>query len=201
MKFLIELKQLEFVCYRNTLEISNFRDMKRIILVGFMGAGKSTLGKKVAKKMNIPFIDSDQEIEKRHQKSIGEIFAEHGESFFRHLEIEFMHSLEDKEEFVLATGGGMPCFGKNMEILNKLGTTFYLERSAKELANRLMNAKTPRPLIEGLEQEELVAFIEDKLSLREEYYRAANVVLSRGEQTAEGIAEFANLLHPHLQKS
>lgn len=175
--------------------------MKRIILIGFMGAGKSTLGKKVAKKMEIPFIDSDHEIEKRHQKTIGEIFAEHGESFFRNLETEFIHSLEDKEEFVLATGGGLPCFGKNMELLNRLGTTFYLERSAKELANRLVNAKTPRPLIEGLEQDELILFIEDKLSLREEYYRAASVILGREEQTVEGITEFANLLHPHLQKS
>ena len=75
--------------------------MKRVILIGFMGAGKTTLGKKIAKKMELPFIDSDHEIEKRHQKSIGEIFTEHGESFFRTLETEYIASLQNKEGFVL----------------------------------------------------------------------------------------------------
>jgi shikimate kinase len=175
--------------------------MKRVILIGFMGAGKSTLGKKIAKKMDIPFIDSDREIEEKYQKSIGEIFAQNGESYFRTLESDFISSLENRGEFVLATGGGMPCFGRNMERLNELGTTFYLERSPKELANRLFNAKTRRPLIDGLEQEELVTFIEDKLSVREEYYKTAKVILGREDQTVGVIEEFTNLLHPHLQKS
>lgn len=166
-----------------------------------MGVGKSTLGKKIAKNMDLPFIDSDREIEERHQKTIGDIFTENGESFFRTLETEYISSLMDRGDFVLATGGGMPCFGKNMELLNELGTTFYLERSPKELANRLFNAKTRRPLIEGLEQEELVSFIEEKLSMREEYYKSANVVLSREDQTVGAIVEYANLLTPRLQKS
>ena len=110
-------------------------------------------------------------------------------------------SLENKDEFVLATGGGMPCFGKNMELLNDLGTTFYLERSPKELANRLFNAKSRRPLIEGMEQEELVSFIEEKLSMRDEYYKSSHVILDREDQTPEMIQEFTNLLHPLLQKS
>ncbi len=166
-----------------------------------MGAGKTTLGKKIAKKMNLPFIDSDREIEERHKKSIGDIFTENGESFFRTLETEYITSLQNKDEFVLATGGGMPCFGKNMELLNELGTTFYLERSSKELANRLFNAKTRRPLIEGMEQEELLSFIEERLSMREEYYKSAQVVLERDDQTVSVLEEYVNLLHPSLQKS
>lgn len=161
-----------------------------------MGSGKTTLGKKIAKKMNLPFIDSDREIEERHQKSIGDIFTENGESFFRTLETDYITSLQNKDEFVLATGGGMPCFGKNMELLNDLGTTFYLERSSKELANRLFNAKSRRPLIEGMEQEELLSFIEERLSMREEYYKSANVVLRRDDQTVSIIEEVANLLIP-----
>ena len=175
--------------------------MKRIILIGFMGAGKTTLGKKIAKKMNLPFIDSDREIEDRHQKSIGDIFTENGESFFRALETDYISSLFNKEEFVLATGGGMPCFGKNMEMINELGTTFYLERSPKELANRLFNAKTRRPLIDGMEKDELIMFIEEKLSMREQYYKSANVVLGRDDQKVSVVEEFTHLLHPHLQKS
>lgn len=175
--------------------------MKRVILVGFMGVGKTTLGKKIAKKMELPFIDSDREIEERHQKSIGEIFTENGESFFRTLETDFITSLQNKDEFVLATGGGMPCFGKNMELLNELGTTFYLERSPKELANRLFNAKTRRPLIEGMEKEELISFIDEKLKIREEHYKSAHVILGREDQTVISIEEYTNLLRPLLQKS
>lgn len=175
--------------------------MKRVILIGFMGAGKTTLGKKVAKKMNLPFIDSDRHIEDYYQKSIGEIFTENGESFFRTLETEFIESLSEKGEFVLATGGGMPCFGKNMELLNALGTTFYLERSPKELATRLFNAKSRRPLIDGMEKEELISFIEERLALREEYYKSANVILSREVQTPAMVEEYTNLLLPILQKS
>ena len=174
--------------------------MKRVILVGFMGSGKSTLGKKLAYRMNIPFIDSDTEIELHYNKKIGEIFTEHGESHFREIEKSFIESLIDKDDFVLATGGGMPCFDDNMKKLNEIGTTFYLERSAKELVNRLMNAKSKRPLLEGLTDEELLAFVEDKLALREEYYKESAVILNREEQTIDVIQRMIDLLQP-LQKS
>lgn len=174
--------------------------MKRIILIGFMGAGKSSLGKKVAKKLDIPFIDSDKEIEEHFQKSIGEIFTEHGESHFRTLETEYIEALDLREDFVLATGGGMPCFNRNIELLNEIGTTFYLERSPKELAHRLFHAKTERPLIAGLTEEELLPFIENKLKLREEYYKRAAIILSREEQNPKSIQVFMHHLQP-LQKS
>ena len=170
--------------------------MKRVILIGFMGCGKSTLGKKLANKMEIPFIDSDNEIENHFQKSIGELFAEHGESHFREIEREYIKALDLRDDFVLATGGGMPCFADNMEKLNKTGTTFYMERSARELANRLANAKKQRPLIAGLQEDELLEFIENKLNEREEYYRKANVILQRDEQTPTEIMSLLKHLHP-----
>lgn len=170
--------------------------MKRIILVGFMGCGKSTLGKKIANKLNIPFIDSDTEIENHFQKSIGELFAEHGESHFRELEREYIEALDLRDNFVLATGGGMPCFADNMEQLNQTGTTFYLERSPKELAHRLAYAKKQRPLIAGLKETELLEFIESKLQEREEYYKKAKMILGRNEQTPESIMSFLEHLHP-----
>lgn len=176
--------------------------MKRVILIGFMGSGKSTLGKKIASRLNVPFIDSDKEIETHFNKTIGEIFVENGESHFREIESNFISSLIDKEKFVLATGGGMPCFGKNMDELNDLGITFYLERSPKELANRLIQAKEHRPLIDGMEYEELVSFIENKLGQREEFYKKAAFVLNREEQTPEAIANIMTLLQPEaLQKN
>ena len=176
--------------------------MQRVILIGFMGCGKSTLGKKVAKRLNIPFIDADTEIERLHKLSIGEIFGKFGESGFREMEVELIKSLKDRGEFVLATGGGMPCFDRNMELLNELGSTFYLDRSAKELANRLKNAKTKRPLLEGLDDEELLEFIEHKLAERDEYYKESQVILNRDDQTPEEITLLSGLLHPQLhQKS
>ena len=170
--------------------------MMRVILIGFMGAGKSKLGKSLAKRLGVSFIDSDTEIEKEHQKSIGELFGEYGESHFREIEAHFIRSLNNKDAFVLATGGGMPCFHDNMRLLNELGTTFYLERSPKELMHRLIHAKHQRPLIAGLEEEDLLKFIEDKLSEREEYYRQSAFVLSRDEQTVDEIEKFTLLLHP-----
>lgn len=171
--------------------------MNKIILIGFMGCGKSTLGKKLANRLNIPFIDSDKEIENIHKKSIGEIFGEHGESGFREMELEFIDSLESKDSFVLATGGGMPCFNNAMMRLNEIGGTFYLERSAKELAHRLTHAKSKRPLIDGLSDDDLLEFIEDKLDQRKEYYKKASVVLSREEQQPEELEKLIQLLLPH----
>lgn len=175
--------------------------MRRVILIGFMGSGKTTLGKEIASRMGIPFIDSDQEIETHFQKSIGDIFTENGESFFRTLETEYIQALDLRDDFVLATGGGMPCFDRNMELLNEIGTTFYLNRSAKELARRLYNAKSRRPLIEGLDEAELLPFIEDRLNRREEYYRKSTVILTREEQNPESIQRFTELLLYPLQRS
>ena len=162
-----------------------------------MGCGKSTLGKKIANKLEIPFVDSDREIEKKYKKSIGEIFGEHGESHFRMMENEFVDSLNVKDEFVLATGGGMPCHNNVIEKLNELGTTFYLERSAKELTNRLINAKAKRPLIEGMTSEELEFFVEEKLDERKEYYQNANFTLDRADQNVKEVVDLINLLQPH----
>jgi shikimate kinase len=178
--------------------------MKRVILVGFMGCGKSSLGKRLANRLNIPFLDSDEEIEKISQKSIGEIFGTQGESRFREIEKDYILSIEPNKEFVLATGGGLPCYEKNMHRLNELGVTFYLERSPKELAHRLLNAKSKRPLVDGFSNSELLSYIEDKLSEREEYYKQATLVLSQEEQTVAAIEKFIFLLDPDsspLQKS
>jgi shikimate kinase len=163
--------------------------MAKIILVGFMGSGKTTIGKKLAKALGVPFIDADQEIEKWTEMTIGEIFSVHGESYFRGLERTFITTLPD-EDFVLSTGGGMPCVADHMQLLNEIGTTLYLKRSPKELVHRLRNAKSKRPLIEGLEESELLEYVEAKLAEREEYYRQAHFVLDREEQNAETIIRY-----------
>lgn len=160
-----------------------------------MGSGKTTLGKKIANRLKIPFVDSDQEIEEHFGKTISEIFVEFGESRFREIEQEYIAALDLRDDFVLATGGGMPCFGDNMSSLNQLGLTFYLKRSPKELTQRLLQAKSKRPLLEGLAEDDLLTFVENKLALRNEFYAQSNIILDRSEQTVDDIIKFAS----HLQ--
>ena len=164
----------------------------KIILIGYMASGKTTLGKKLANKLNIPFIDVDAKIEELEGCSISEIFLHKGEKGFRLLETDFLKTYCFPESFVLSTGGGMPCFNDNMKLLNTLGTTFYLKRPVKELVNRLVSAKEKRPLIEGKTIEELESFINETLLLRSPFYESSQYILNRENQTVEEIIDCLN---------
>lgn len=165
----------------------------RIILIGFMGCGKSTIGKRIAKLLSIPFIDSDSEIERIHKKSVPQLFEELGESGFRQLEKEFIQSLSTTDHFVLATGGGLPCFNNTMELLNQLGTTIYLKRPSKELARRLIQSKTERPLIKGKSFEELIPFIDSMIDKREVFYLKSEHVAPRNVDKPIEILNFIGI--------
>lgn len=156
--------------------------MAILILVGYMGSGKTTFGRKIAKQLQYEFIDADEAIESKYKLKIQDIFKQFGESHFRKLETKLIEDLTGKENIVLSTGGGMPCFGNNMELLNQLGTTIYLQRPVSELVHRLLHAKKPRPLIAGKTEDELVQFVEQTLAEREKYYRQAQWILERNQQ-------------------
>lgn len=155
---------------------------EKIILIGYMGSGKTTLGKKLALELKVPFIDSDTEIEKIYDKTIPAFFAEEGENSFREKESAFIASLQNEKAFVLSTGGGMPCFHNNMEALNQLGTTIYLKNNNKTLAERLMVSKNERPLIKGKSKEELIQFIDENIAKREPFYLKAIYTLEPEQQ-------------------
>jgi shikimate kinase len=157
-----------------------------VFLIGYMGVGKSTLGKKLAQRLEFDFIDSDQFIEKQVGMSIPDYFAQFGEEKFRELERDFIRKL-DINGCVVATGGGLPCFYDNMNIMNGKGVTIYLHRPPKELFQRLKNAKTERPLIAGLSDEELLDFISTQLEEREQFYNQAQFVLTRTHHTVEDL--------------
>ena len=161
--------------------------MSVIILIGYMGSGKSTLGRKIARKLNYEFLDTDSAIEEKEGLTITAIFEQFGEVHFRKLETNILLSLKGKEKIVIATGGGMPCFNGNMNLLNELGRTFYLKRSVNELVHRLVNAKRVRPLIAGKSPAELAAFIEQNLEKRNLFYEQAKYILERDQQTPEFI--------------
>jgi shikimate kinase len=150
-------------------------NLKNIVLVGFMGCGKSTLGKKIANKLGFEFIDMDAEIEKQHNLSISEIFKQKGEEYFRLKEHEYLKSLTAQTNLVISTGGGTPCFYNNMEIINRIGKSVYIELPAEALALRLQNEKNKRPLIANLNKQELLSFINSKLKERTPFYSKSKI--------------------------
>ena len=115
--------------------------MVRIFLTGYMGAGKTTLGKAFARYMDIPFIDLDWYIEERFHKTVGELFIERGETGFRELERNMLHEVAEFENVVISTGGGAPCFYDNMDFMNRTGKTVFLEVHPDVLFRRLRNAR------------------------------------------------------------
>ena len=161
----------------------------KIFLIGFMGAGKTTLGKELSRKMMIPFFDLDHIIEEGENLSIPDIFRKMGEESFRVLEGKYLKEYPFPDTYILSAGGGTPCFFDHMDYMNQIGHTFYLQLSPKSLANRLMNAKDPiRPLINDKTGDELILFIEEKLKEREKFYLKAHTVLKGENLKAEDIS-------------
>ncbi len=151
--------------------------MLRVILIGYMGAGKTTIGKQLAKELGVTFYDLDWYIETRMRKRVPEIFAERGEEGFRTIERNMLHEVAEFENVVISCGGGTPCFFDNMEYLNQQGTVVYLKCTPDVLFQHLKMGKGVRPLLAGKNDEELRAFITEQLAKREEYYLKANNVI------------------------
>lgn len=155
--------------------------MIRIFLIGYMGAGKTTLGKAFARSMGLTFIDLDWYIEERFHKTVRQIFEERTEEGFRELEKRMLHEVADFENVVIATGGGTPCFFDNVEYMNRKGDTVFLDVSQEVLFRRLKVAKQQRPLLAQKNDEELKAFIADALQKRMSYYSKAKHVFHADE--------------------
>ena len=149
----------------------------RIILIGYMGAGKTTLGKALSKVLDIPFYDLDWYIENRMHKTIKQIFDEKGEEGFRKIEHAMLHEVAEFENVIISCGGGTPCFYDNMAYMNRQGETVYLKASPEVLYAHLKMGKTVRPLLLNKTPEEVDAFIREQLRLREPYYIQAKHVL------------------------
>lgn len=150
--------------------------MKPIFLIGYMGSGKSTLGKALASRCEVRFIDLDDYIEERSGKTIKEIFATEGEAAFRDLERRMLVEVSGFDNVLVACGGGTPCFGDNMELMNEHGVTVLLQASYERLFERLKRGRHKRPLIAALNDEELGDFITRQLELRMPHYSKATEV-------------------------
>ena len=147
--------------------------MTRLLLIGFMAAGKTTLGKALARDLGLHFIDLDHYIEKRYCKTIAQLFAEKGEEGFRDIERRMLHEVGEFEDVIISTGGGTPCFFDNIEYMNAQGTTVYLDVPVERLFIRLCIARSKRPLIKDKNDDELMAFIVEQLEKRAPHYSRA----------------------------
>lgn len=162
----------------------------KIFLIGFMGCGKTHWGKLLSQKLQIPFFDLDSLIEEREGKSITAIFAEMGEEYFRMLEKDVLFMVtESHESFVMATGGGTPCFFNNIDYMKSRGTTLWINCSVDCLYNRLVKEKDKRPLISNISDDELRSFIIKKYSDRKIFYQQANTILNDEDVTLERLIE------------
>jgi shikimate kinase len=164
----------------------------RIFLTGFMGSGKTTMGRKLANYLGYQFVDLDKFLEEKAGMSINDFFQLHGETAFREFEKEILQNSSFSENTVIATGGGAPCYFDNMGWMNKNGVTVYLMVPPKGLVDRLKHA-TDRPLIKGLSEQDLLKFITEKLKDREPFYKQARYIVNGLNLTAEKFASCIEL--------
>ena len=145
-----------------------------------MGAGKTTLGKSLARHLGLEFIDLDWYIENRFHQSVSQLFATRGEEGFRKIEQNMLHEVAEFEDVVISAGGGTPCFFDNMEYMNQQGLTVYLKATPEILRTHLRMGKQKRPLIAQKNDEELDIFIRESLDKRESYYNQARLIFDIG---------------------
>ncbi len=168
---------------------SEIRNPKLIFLIGFMGSGKTFLGKQLAHLLNYKFIDLDEEIEMNEGTTISEIFQSKGEEYFRSRESSILQSLTKSQNAVIATGGGTPCFHDNMKWMNEHGITLYLKTSPEILFERLKSEMNHRPLLAGKSEAEVKTFIISTLKERAKFYEQSSVVINTETSSVQELLE------------
>tara|TARA_B110000003_G_scaffold53347_1_gene53139 strand:- start:90876 stop:91394 length:519 start_codon:yes stop_codon:yes gene_type:complete len=171
----------------------------KIVLLGYMGCGKTTIGNQLAKKLSLNFTDLDQYIERKELKSISEIFNEKGEIYFRKIENKYLKNfIDENDSYVLSLGGGTPCYANNINLItnHKNLKSFYLKASISTLHNRLSENKSKRPLIATLSEEKLTEYIAKHLFERAGFYERASYSISINSKSIDTIiTEIRIILH------
>lgn len=161
----------------------------RIFLIGFMGCGKSTMGRALASALKLTFIDLDSFLEEKYFRTVPQIFADEGEEGFRRKERKVLEEVCAFDDVIVGTGGGAPCFFDNMELMNNSGFCVFLDIEISSLVNRLVHAKIERPLIKGKSPEELYGFIEGLLAKRRPFYEKARYIMKGTEITPAQVVD------------
>ena len=167
----------------------------RIFLIGYMGAGKTTVGKQLARELNLPWFDLDAIITENEEQTINEIFDKHGEAGFRGVERNYLQKVvETQPNMVLSTGGGSPCFYDNMHFMQQNGKVVYLEMDPGTLAHRLKHSKSVRPLIARLPEDQLKVHIRNHLEERVAIYNDAHIVFPAMGMNKNKISKLVEML-------
>lgn len=166
----------------------------KIYIIGFMGSGKSTTGRRLADFLKWSFVDLDELIEKKAGMKIRDIFSEKGEEYFRLSEAETLKETESFSNAVIATGGGAPCFGENMKFMLENGLTIYLKLPPDKLKDRLAKPDGKRPLLEGIDKDNLEQYISAKLGEREKWYSSAKLIIDCNKTGFRGLCSMVKKL-------
>ncbi len=165
--------------------------VNRVYLIGFMGSGKSTMGRWLADALGWSFLDLDHFIEHKYHKTISQIFEDNGEDGFREIEAKCLREVSDFDNVIIGAGGGTPCFYDNMDVMNATGLTIYLQLQPSVLNERLCASKSQRPLVANKSGDELLSFITEKLNERESHYLKAKVI---ADGTVWLVDDFVNVV-------
>lgn len=163
----------------------------KIVLLGYMASGKSSIGKRIAKSLNISFIDLDDYIIEKENSSIAEIFSSKGEIYFRKIEHVYLKEILDNEKnFILALGGGTPCYANNMDLINNsTATSIYLQGNVPTLVERLIKKKAKRPLVASLSDEQIPEFVAKHLFERRAFYEQAEMTFKIDQKSKKAVAK------------
>ena len=169
----------------------------RLYLIGYMGCGKSTIGRKIARFAHLRFVDTDSMVEQREQASVADVMTFQGEEYFRSVERNVLDSTAEEDNIIVSTGGGLPIFGDNMQKISELGLSIYLRRTPKNIMSRLSPyGRQKRPKFRGLNDEELLAFMTTHMAEREPIYSKADVVIDCDQMSDD---EIINLIMRNLK--
>ena len=172
------------------IQITINQQFMKIILLGYMGSGKSTVAKGLSKSLNTPYIDLDSYIVKKENMSIKDIFASKGEIYFRLQESKYLKEILDAEDkVILALGGGTPCYGNNMNLIKNNGLSIYLKGNIATICNRLRSEKEQRPLIASLNDEQLTEYVAKHLFERRNFYEQADQFVTIDQKTIDSISQ------------
>lgn len=159
----------------------------KIYLIGYMGCGKSTFGKSIAEALGLEWVDLDMEFESRYKISIQDFFSKYGESAFRELEHKLLLEFSKIPDQVISTGGGLPCYFENMQLMNQTGITVYLKADADLIITRLKHTGNMRPLFRSMEGENLHENITTHITSREKFYNRAQIIVDAANTNPEDL--------------
>lgn len=165
-----------------------------IFIIGFMGVGKSTIGKQLALQMNVNFVDVDKEIELSEETSIAEIFNERGEEYFREIESRIIRRLQPNS--IIACGGGLPCYNDNIKYINDKGVSIYLYADESNILKRIKKNIGNRPLINDIKKKDLKSYVKSKVRERSDIYNKANFTINTNNKSeTEILTQIHSLLN------